>query len=260
MRDRSRTVEPASGRKLSRNIVGRMVTTGRPDHANACSLSQCCRCWRLGVVFRMLIWETVICERLTRAFTPTSRATVAMVTAASRYPGDTAMPKKTRRTAAHDPKDVGRLEQITDHHIGAGGPQRGRPFVLAAHHGAHRKPATEEEVGDRSPDRAYLTGRTGDEDRSPIGHLIPLLSCRPLRHSRAPKRGRVTTLTRGPRPDESSSRARRGSRDRWVARARCRVALAHSSTWSARASTAAGTVSPSALAVLRFTTSRSFIA
>ena len=32
------------GKKLSRNIVGRTVTTGRPDHASACSLSQCCRC------------------------------------------------------------------------------------------------------------------------------------------------------------------------------------------------------------------------
>jgi hypothetical protein len=30
---------------------------GRPDQVSACSLSQC---WRLGVVFWMLIWEMVI--------------------------------------------------------------------------------------------------------------------------------------------------------------------------------------------------------
>ena len=28
------------GEKLSRNIIGRMVTTGRPGHASACSLSR----------------------------------------------------------------------------------------------------------------------------------------------------------------------------------------------------------------------------
>ena len=41
----------------------------------------------------MLIWETVICDMLTRAFTPASRATAVMVTVASRYPADTDMPK-----------------------------------------------------------------------------------------------------------------------------------------------------------------------
>jgi hypothetical protein len=60
---------------------------------SACSLSQCCRCCGLGVVFWMLIWETVIWDMLTRASTPTSRATAAMVTVASRYPADTDMPK-----------------------------------------------------------------------------------------------------------------------------------------------------------------------
>jgi len=45
----------------------------------------------------MLIWETVICEMLTTASTPTFRATTAMVTVASRYSADTDMPKKTRR-------------------------------------------------------------------------------------------------------------------------------------------------------------------
>ena len=45
------------------------------------------------MVFWMLIWETVIWDMLTRASTPTSRATAAMVTVASRYPADTDMPK-----------------------------------------------------------------------------------------------------------------------------------------------------------------------
>jgi hypothetical protein len=42
------------------------------------------------VVFWRLICETVIWAR---AFTLTSRATAAMVTIASRYPGETDMPK-----------------------------------------------------------------------------------------------------------------------------------------------------------------------
>jgi hypothetical protein len=45
----------------------------------------------------MLIWETVIWDMLTRAVTPASRATAAMVTLASRYPTDTDMPKYIRR-------------------------------------------------------------------------------------------------------------------------------------------------------------------
>ena len=60
---------------------------------SACPLSQCCRWCGLGVVFWMLIWETVIWDMLTRASTLTSRATAAIVTRASRYPGETDMPK-----------------------------------------------------------------------------------------------------------------------------------------------------------------------
>jgi hypothetical protein len=41
----------------------------------------------------MLISETVIWDMLTRASIPSSRATAAIVTVASRYPGDTDMPK-----------------------------------------------------------------------------------------------------------------------------------------------------------------------
>jgi hypothetical protein len=60
---------------------------------SACSLSQCCRCCGLGVVFWMLIWETLIWDMLTRASTSASRATAAMVALASRYPSETDLPK-----------------------------------------------------------------------------------------------------------------------------------------------------------------------
>src|SRR5580704_17399721 len=60
---------------------------------SACAVSQCCRCCGLGVVFWMLIWDTVIWDMLTRASTPTWQATAAMVTLASRYPGETDMPE-----------------------------------------------------------------------------------------------------------------------------------------------------------------------
>ena len=64
---------------------------------SACSLSQCCRGCGLGVVFWMLIWETVIWDMLTRASTPTSRATAVMVTVAVMCSADMNMPKSTRR-------------------------------------------------------------------------------------------------------------------------------------------------------------------
>jgi len=54
--------------------------------------------------------------------------------------------------------DVGRFEKVSDHHLGASGPQGRRPVVLAADHGANRKPAIEEQPGHGSPDRAELTG------------------------------------------------------------------------------------------------------
>jgi hypothetical protein len=37
-----------------------------------------------------------------------------------------------------------RFEQVSDHHLGASGPQGRRPVVLAAYQGANRKPALEE--------------------------------------------------------------------------------------------------------------------
>src|SRR5262245_3902425 len=57
---RSRMVMLASVKKVSRKMVGRIVTTGSPDHASTCSPSQCWRCWRLGLVCWMSISETVI--------------------------------------------------------------------------------------------------------------------------------------------------------------------------------------------------------
>jgi hypothetical protein len=52
----------------------------------------------------------------------------------------------------------------------APGPQGRRPVVLAADHGANRKPALEEQAGHGSPDRSELTGCRSYEDRSVIGH------------------------------------------------------------------------------------------
>jgi hypothetical protein len=66
---------------------------------------------RLGVVFWMLIWETVIWDMLTKAFTPTSRRTAAMVTVASRYPGGHGHAEVDPPTAADDPIDVGRFDR-----------------------------------------------------------------------------------------------------------------------------------------------------
>jgi hypothetical protein len=68
-------------------------------------------------------------------------------------------------SAADDPADVGRFEEVTDHHLGTGGPQGSRPVVLAVDQGADREPALEEQASHGSPNRPELTGRPGDEDR-----------------------------------------------------------------------------------------------
>jgi hypothetical protein len=60
------------------------VTTGSPDHANACSASQCSLCCGLPVVSVTLICVTVICDMFTKASTPWWRATAATLTVASR--------------------------------------------------------------------------------------------------------------------------------------------------------------------------------
>src|SRR6202043_1145820 len=77
-------------------------------------------------------------------------------------------------TAVDDPIDIGRFEQVSDHHLGAGGPQRCRPIILATHHGANRKPAIEEQAGHGSPDCPEFTGCPGYEERSVCGHATSL--------------------------------------------------------------------------------------
>ena len=67
-------------------------------------------------------------------------------------------------TAADDPRDVGRFEEIADHHLGASSSQGRRPVVLAADHSTHRQPALEEQAGHGASDRPELTGGPGDED------------------------------------------------------------------------------------------------
>src|SRR5262245_21406260 len=71
--------------------------------------------------------------------------------------------------------DVARLEQIPDHHVGAGGSQGRSAVVLLPDHGANPKSALEEEASYRAADGPSLTGGTRDQDRSNIGHpLSPL--------------------------------------------------------------------------------------
>jgi hypothetical protein len=123
-------------------------------------------------VFLRLIWETVIWDMLTRASTPTSRATAGRL----QVPGGHGHAEVDSSTAADDPIDVGRFEQVSDHHLGASGPQGRCSIVLAADHGANRKPAIEEQPGHGAPDRAELTGCSGYEDRSVIqGELAAII-------------------------------------------------------------------------------------
>jgi hypothetical protein len=74
-------------------------------------------------------------------------------------------------TAADDPQDVGRFQEVADHHLGASSPQGRRPVVVAADHGAHRQPALEEQAGHGAPDRPELPGGPSDEDGSVLGHV-----------------------------------------------------------------------------------------
>jgi len=70
------------------------------------------------------------------------------------------------------PRPNGSSRRLADDHLGASGPQGRCPVVLAADHGANRKPAIEEQPGHGSPDRAELTGCPGYEDRSVVGQAI----------------------------------------------------------------------------------------
>src|SRR4029453_8848066 len=95
--------------------------------------------------------------------------------------------------AADDPIDVGRFEQVSDHNFGASGTQGRGPVVLAADHGANRKPALEEQAGHGSPDPPKLTRCPGYEDRSAIGHTTSLTFAKPILDGLQPKAEQEST-------------------------------------------------------------------
>jgi hypothetical protein len=68
--------------------------------------------------------------------------------------------------AADDAINITRIEEVTDHHLGAGGSQGRSPFVLAPHHGANPKPSIEEQAGDSASDRLQLA-------RGPVTNIGP---------------------------------------------------------------------------------------
>ena len=61
-------------------------------------------------VLWMLIWETVICDMLTRALTPSSRATNAMATVAFQVSGGYGHAEVDASAAVNDAIDIGRFE------------------------------------------------------------------------------------------------------------------------------------------------------
>jgi hypothetical protein len=105
------------------------------------------------VVLWMLMWKIVIRDMLTRVLTQSSRATAANGHGPFQVTDGYGHAEVDPPTAADDPIDVGRFEQVSDHHLGAGGREGRRPVVLAADHGANRKLALEEQAGHRSPVR-----------------------------------------------------------------------------------------------------------
>jgi hypothetical protein len=152
MRCRSRTQGPVSGgKKPSGNTVGRIVTTGKPDHASVCSpkpmltlLGTRRRVWMLSA--------TVIWDMFTSVHR-TSRATAAMITVASRYP-------RTRTSRSR------RADSRSTRWTSAGSGPR-RPPAPAARKSAARSSRGEpwrepnprpRQTGDRSPDGAGATG------------------------------------------------------------------------------------------------------
>jgi hypothetical protein len=69
----------------------------------------------------------------------------------------------------NDPINIGRFEEISDHDLGASGPQCLRAVILAADHRPNRQPAFEKQLRHGSPHRPELAGCSGYEDRSVIG-------------------------------------------------------------------------------------------
>src|SRR5206468_10828357 len=83
-------------------------------------------------------------------------------------------------TSSDDPIDVGRFEQVSDHHLSASGPQGRRPVVFASDHSANRKSVIKEYASHISPDRPELTGCPGYKYRSVICHATSLVLLRLL--------------------------------------------------------------------------------
>jgi hypothetical protein len=54
--------------------------------------------------------------------------------------------------------DIAGLEEVSDDHFSAGGPQGGRSVVRAADHGTNGKPSLEEQARHRSPHAPDLSG------------------------------------------------------------------------------------------------------
>ncbi len=169
IRLRSRTVGPVTGRKKpSRKTVGRMVTTGRPDQEPPARQASAAVAAGSVVVFSMLIWETVILRHIDQSFHSESfpRNGWCHGHGCLEVTGRRGHAEVDSPTALDDPIDIGGFEQVTDHHLGAGGPQRCRTIILATHHGANRKSAIEEQAAHDSPDGPKFTRCSSYEDRS----------------------------------------------------------------------------------------------
>jgi hypothetical protein len=156
---------------FSRRTVGRICTTGSPDHLSTCSACHCKRCCFDSTELTAVICETVICERLTSAFSaPASRATVATVTAASRYTGDTLITKNIRSqptSAAATSDGRARSPTTTCAPVVA---ERLRAFILAVHHCPYGHPALPQQFDDATADTSCASAGAGDEDRFPVSH------------------------------------------------------------------------------------------
>src|SRR5271166_4013583 len=65
---------------FSSRTVGRMCTAGTPDQLMTCSASQCRRCCLDSSVLVAVIWETVICDMLTKTSRPPSSSAATHTT------------------------------------------------------------------------------------------------------------------------------------------------------------------------------------
>jgi hypothetical protein len=149
---------------FSRRTVGRICTTGSPDHLSTCSACHCKHCCFDSTELTAVICETVICERLTSAFSaPASRATVA--TRDRRF-------QVHRRHAHHEEhplaadqrgSHIGRSGKIADDHLRAVVAERLRAFILAVHHCPYGHPALPQQFDDATADTSRASAGAGDE-------------------------------------------------------------------------------------------------